>query len=74
MQSASDLEDVRPKIALVGVVVVLALVFLYVVHIFYLQSLLVVWGGAIIWGSYIYDKRNRRARSKKQSVPTPKSG
>ena len=54
--------DVRPKITLIAVGVVVALVVLYFAHIFYIQSLIVVWGVAIMLGSYVYDKAAREKR------------
>lgn len=47
----------RRKIAIIGAGVVVALIALYLGHIFYIQSLLVVWGVAIMLGTYVYDRR-----------------
>lgn len=63
MQSTARADDVRPQLALIGVLVVAALVLLYLANVFYIQSLLVVWGAAIISGSYVYDRRKSKRPS-----------
>jgi hypothetical protein len=53
----SSPDDVRPRLVILGIGVFVALVLLYLANLFYIQSLLVVWGVAIILGTYIYDRR-----------------
>jgi hypothetical protein len=53
-------EDVRPKLALLGLAVLASLVFLYLANLFYIQFLILVLGAAVILGQFIYERKAAR--------------
>lgn len=64
METQPALEDVRTKLALIGLGVAVVLGMLYLANLLYIQSFLVVGGAAVILGTYVYDRGAPRGRGR----------
>jgi hypothetical protein len=71
MGAAPRSDNIRPRLIVLGVLVVVVLVILYLAHIFYIQSLLVVWGAAIMYGMYLYDRKAHVQAGTKKGEAAP---